>query len=208
MNYQPIVQVKEYNGNSSPLIPLIRGGVHEAAIKQCKLHLKRILGNALLTYEEFSTVLTQIEAILNSRPLCPIPSSDDDEITCLTPAHFLLGRTPTSLPDYSYEATPANRLTLYQQLQQLQQNFWRRWSRDYISLLQERTKWRSSKGPTLKPDTVVLVREERLPPYQWRMGRVVGCCPGPDGVTRVVEVKTNRGVIKRAFNNICPLPIN
>lgn len=184
------------------------GGLHESSIKRCKFHLKRVLGQALLTYEEFTTVLVQIEGILNSRPLCPIPNSTTDDITYLSPAHFLINRTPSTLPDYDYQDVPLNRLTHYQQLQQLQQDFWRRWSRDYIGLLQERTKWRSCKGQGLRAGAVVLLREERLPPCLWRMGRIVSCCPGEDGVTRVVEIQTSRGIVKRAFNNICPLPIN
>lgn len=183
-------------------------GLHESAVRCCKYHLKRVLGQALLTYEEFSTILTQIEGILNSRPLCPIPNADSDEITYLSPAHFLLFRTPVSLPDYDYLDVPTNRLTYFQQLQQLQQDFWRRWSRDYIGLLQERTKWRSSKGAALSPGTVVLVKEERLPPCRWRLGRIVDCCAGQDGVTRVAHIRTAGGTIKRAFNNICPLPNN
>ncbi|XP_048481393.1 uncharacterized protein LOC119693376 [Plutella xylostella] len=71
----------------------------------------------------------------------------------------------------------------------------------------ERTRWRSSKGPALLEGTVVLVREERLPPCQWRLGRIVSCCQGRDGVARVAEIQTARGIIKRSFNNICPLPI-
>lgn len=184
------------------------GSLHESAIKSCKYHLKRVLGKALLTYEEFSTILVQVEGILNSRPLCPIPNSNNDEILALTPAHFLIGRTPISMPDYDYADTPTNHLTLYQQLQQLQQDFWRRWSRDYIGLLQERTKWRSSSGQGLRVGSVVLVKDDRLPTSQWPLGRVVGCCPGRDGVTRVAEIDTAKGVIKRAFNNICPLPNN
>ncbi|XP_048477571.1 uncharacterized protein LOC125488609 [Plutella xylostella] len=92
-------------------------------------------------------------------------------------------------------------------LQQIQCDFWRRWSRDYIGLLQERTKWRSCKGAGLDVGTIVLIKDDRLPPCQWRLGRIVGCCPGRDGITRVAEMRTARGIIKRAFNNICPLPI-
>lgn len=184
------------------------GGLHEAAVKSCKYHLKRVLGNSLLTFEEFSTVLTQVESILNSRPLCPITNSANDEVFCLTPAHFLIGRTPISIPDYDYTDVQMDRLTHYQQLQQLYQSFWQRWSRDYIGLLQTRTKWRSSKGESLRDGTIVLVKEDRLPPNQWKLGRIIKCCKGKDGVTRVAEIHTSSGVIKRAFNNICPLPIN
>ncbi|XP_053617733.1 uncharacterized protein LOC128679477 [Plodia interpunctella] len=182
------------------------GGLHESAVKSCKYHLKRVLGNSLLTYEEFSTVLTQIESILNSRPLCPIPNSDSDEIFYLTPGHFLLGRAPVSMPDYDYTDVPMTRLTQYQQLQQLQQDFWRRWSRDYIGLLQTRYKWRSSKGQGLREGTTVLVKDNHLPPCRWKLGRIVNTCQGRDGVARVAEIRTAQGVIKRAFNTICPLP--
>ncbi|XP_063529012.1 uncharacterized protein LOC134740471 isoform X6 [Cydia strobilella] len=85
-------------------------------------------------------------------------------------------------------------------------DFWRRWSRDYIGTLQERTKWRSARGPSLAVDTVVLVRDERLPPCRWRLGKIVATQPGRDGVTRVAVIRTARGDIQRAFNNICPLP--
>ncbi|XP_043063213.1 uncharacterized protein LOC122319685 [Drosophila yakuba] len=64
------------------------GGMWEAGVRSIKLHMKRILGSKALTFEELSTVLTQIEAILNSRPLCP---TGDNSLDPLTPAHFLTG---------------------------------------------------------------------------------------------------------------------
>lgn len=194
--------------NFIPVYSPHMGGLWEAAVKSCKYHLKRVVGSALLTYEEFATILTQVEGMLNSRPLCPIPSSDCNEIPILTPAHFLIGRTPISLPDYDYTTVPARSLTHFQQLQQLQQDFWRRWSRDYIGTMQQRLKWRSSKGPSLAVGTVVLVKEERLPPCQWRLGRIIETYPGQDGITRVALLKTARGNIKRSFKNICPIPTN
>lgn len=98
-------------------------GLHEATVRACKMHLKRVLGQALLTYEDFSTVLIQVESILNSRPLCRIPNSNNDEIFYLTSAHFPIGRTPISMPDYDYTNVRVGRLTHYQHLQQLQQDF-------------------------------------------------------------------------------------
>lgn len=183
------------------------GGLHEAAVKSCKFHLKRILGQALLTYEEFSTVLIQIEGILNSRPLCPM-SSNDTDFTALTPAHFLIGRSITSLPDYDYKDVPIHRLTHFQQLQQIQQDFWRRWARDYVGNLQQRTKWRSSKGHMLAAGTLVLVKDERLPSCHWKIGRIIKTHDGEDNERRIASIQTANKIIRRGFNNICPLPID
>ena len=68
-------------------------------MKSVKTHLRRIVSPVKLTFEEFTTVLAQIEACLNSRPLTPVNSPDDDGIAALTPGHFLVGRPLTSLPD-------------------------------------------------------------------------------------------------------------
>ena len=76
------------------------GGLWEAAVKSLKYHLKRIIGDTKLTFEEFTTVLTQVEACLNSRPLT-LMSTNSDQIEVLTPGHFLIGRPLESLPDTS-----------------------------------------------------------------------------------------------------------
>ena len=77
------------------------GGLWEAVVKSIKTHLRKIIGNVKLTFEELSTLLTQIEACLNSRPLVPFPG-DDDGIEALTPGHFLIGRPLQALPDNSF----------------------------------------------------------------------------------------------------------
>ena len=74
------------------------GGLWEAAVKSVKTHLRRIVRNVKLTFEEFTTVLSQIEACLNSRPLVPL-LNDEDGIEALTPGHFLIGRPLVALPD-------------------------------------------------------------------------------------------------------------
>ncbi|XP_045457572.1 uncharacterized protein LOC123667774 [Melitaea cinxia] len=98
------------------------GGLWEAGVRSCKHHLRRVVGNANLTYEELSTVLAQIEAILNSRPLSPM-SSDPTDYLPLSPAHFLVGRTLTSpaCEDFTYANTL--RLTRYQRVEQMRQHY-------------------------------------------------------------------------------------
>lgn len=85
------------------------GGLWEAGVKSCKYHLKRVMGNTLYTFEELSTVLIQIEACLNSRPLSP-SSSDPSDLQPLTLGHFLVGGPLTCLPDEDLADIKTNRL--------------------------------------------------------------------------------------------------
>ncbi len=101
------------------------GGLWEAAVKSLKRHLRRVVGESKLTFEEYSTVLTQVEACLNSRPLCPLPDSDDG-FAALTPGHFLIGRPLEALPDYSLSNQPNSLLRRWHLCQALVRRFWQR----------------------------------------------------------------------------------
>jgi hypothetical protein len=179
------------------------GGIFEAGIKSAKHHLKRVAGNAALTFEELATLFTQIEAILNSRPLSPL-SSDCTDPSPLTPGHFLIGRPLKSIPTVPIKATRPNR---YELIEKIRQHFWERWSREYIAELQQRTKWRTPQKDLACGDLVIL-KEDNLAPLQWRLGRVCRLYPGNDGVTRVVDITTVKGVIRRAVNKLCLLPVS
>lgn len=108
------------------------GGLWEATVKGVKRHLRRVAGNTKLTFEEYSTIVTQIEACLNSRPLCPLPDSDDG-IEVLTPGHFLIGRPLEALPDSSISYPPNNGLCRWHLCQALVRQFWQRWSSEYLN---------------------------------------------------------------------------
>lgn len=58
--------------------------------------------NTKLRFEEFTTVLAQIESILNSRPLTPLSDYSED-CQALTPGHFLIGRPLNSIPEPKIE---------------------------------------------------------------------------------------------------------
>ncbi|XP_076230264.1 uncharacterized protein LOC143176045 [Nomia melanderi] len=107
------------------------GGLWEGAVKSTKNHLKRVIGETRLTYEEMYTVLTQVEACLNSRPLSPL-SDDPADLSPLTPGHFLTGDSLTAFPEPDLKHIQENRLSRYQHLQSMLQHFWQRWQAEYL----------------------------------------------------------------------------
>jgi hypothetical protein len=89
------------------------GGLWEAGIKSVKYHIKRVIGETILTYEEMYTLLTRIEACLNSRPLFPI-SNDPNDLNALTPSHLLIGEVLTAPLEHDLTEIQVNRLSRWQ----------------------------------------------------------------------------------------------
>ncbi|GFU16846.1 integrase catalytic domain-containing protein [Trichonephila clavipes] len=110
------------------------GGLWEAGVKSFKFYLKRTVGNLKMTLEEFLTIITQIEGILNSRPITPL-SEDIDDLEVLTPGHFLIGRPITSISEPNLLDKTENTLSRWQKLTKIVQHIWTKWSRDYLNNL-------------------------------------------------------------------------
>ena len=180
------------------------GGLWEAAVKSMKTHLRRELGSVKLTYEELSTVIAQIEACLNSRPLVPLPT-DDDGIGALTPGHFLIGRPLEALRDSSFVYTKSlSLLKRWQLCQSLVWHFWKRSSGEYVTHLGRITKWRR---PTrnFRVGDMVILREDSVLPTKWPLGKVIEVYPGKDNLVRVAMVKTHSGIRTRPVTKLALL---
>lgn len=181
------------------------GGKWEAGVKSVKYHIKRVVGNQLLTYEEMTTFLTQVEAVLNSRPLCPL-TDDPDDLQALTPAHFLIGSSLSIVPEPSLEFEKFTHLSRWQLTRQMLESFWSHWSNEYLQRYLSIYKW-NREFPSLQEGFFVLVIDERYPPSKWPLGRVINTYPGKDGKVRVVTVRTQISILKRPIAKLCPLPI-
>ncbi|GFT77646.1 integrase catalytic domain-containing protein [Trichonephila clavipes] len=102
------------------------GGIWESGIRSVKFHLKRVLGETILTFEELTTLLTQIEGLLNSRPLSYVNDSDIECISTLTPSHFLTGDVLLSVPEEL--PSTSNHRDRWELLQNIKRGFWKKWS--------------------------------------------------------------------------------
>ncbi|XP_026003932.1 uncharacterized protein LOC113009687 [Astatotilapia calliptera] len=145
------------------------------------------LGSRPLTHDVLITFMAEVAAIINARPLVPV-SSDPDVPCILTPATLLtqnVGAPPTPLGDFGEK-------DLYRQqwkrVQSLANSFWHRWRKEYLSTLQCRRKWHSTR-PNLQQGDVVLLKDPLVKRNQWPIGVIAKVHPSSDGLVRKVEVK-------------------
>ncbi|XP_055848210.1 uncharacterized protein LOC129913509 [Episyrphus balteatus] len=182
------------------------GGLWEAGVKSIKYHLRRVLGTTVCTFEELATLLAQIEACLNSRPLCAL-RNDIDDLAVLTPGHFLIGQALNAIPEPDLTASNSSFNQRWKHVQQMNQHFWKRWSTEYLNRLQQRPKWLTNEQ-SLKVGDVVLIKDENTPPTAWPLGIIQMIHPGKDGLVRVVTVRTRFSTCQRPIVKICRLPID
>ncbi|KAJ8735648.1 hypothetical protein PYW07_007268 [Mythimna separata] len=191
----------EFNPPASPHM----GGLFEAAVKSVKQLLKREIGDTIMTFEELSTLLCTIEAILNSRPLVAM-SEDPGDLEVLTPGHFLIGQPLVAVPVIPWSETKMSRLSRFQMLQKLQQNIWARWHLEYLSTLQSRNKWYHDVD-NLNINDLVFIKDENTPPLHWKLGRVIELHRGKDNVIRSVRLRTQSGELVRPVVKLFKLPV-
>ena len=173
------------------------GGVWERLVRSVKEVVSGLMPqNKTLTDPQLYTLLTEVESILNTRPLTRA-SDDIDDFEPLTPNHILLGRHRNwvYVTDRIGERDVSSRKH-WRQVQALTQVFWKRWKREYLPLLTERPT-ATSKVRNLKAGELVLVGDDDTKRGKWPLGRIEKVMPGDDGVVRVVGVKTKDGSYTR-----------
>lgn len=181
-------------------------GIWEAGVKSFKHHFRRVVGTHTLTWDEMRTVLHQIEACLNSRPLVAL-RDDPSEDLALTPGHFLIGTSLKSIPEPSLLNRNENYLTRWQLVTRMVQDFWKRWRHEYIQDLQRRNKW-VDQEEDIKVEDIVLIRDEDQRPCYWPLGRVIAVYPGRDGLVRAVKLRTEDSEYTRPIAKLCKLPVH
>ncbi|KAH8345361.1 hypothetical protein KR059_002277, partial [Drosophila kikkawai] len=139
------------------------GGIWEAGVNSIKYHLRRLIGDSSLTYEEMS-LLCQIEACLNSRPLYTIVDEMDQQ-EVLTPGHFLIGRPPLEIVEAMEDERIGN-LDRWKLIQKMKKDFWVKWKNEYLHTLQQRNKW-ERECSNVEEGQLILLKDENCHPARW-----------------------------------------
>lgn len=167
--------------------------------------MKVMLGNVLTVDETFHTVVAEVESLLNSRPLVYGGSSTSpSDVIALTPNHFLHGRASVNASPGEFVQRDMSLRRRWRHSQFLADQFWRRWRREYVPHLIERSKWPNIQR-NLRRGDLVLVVDDNVPRGQWRLGRVMAPIASADGLIRSAEVLTKSGTCVRPVGKLALL---
>jgi len=177
------------------------GGVWERCIRTTRKVMKALLKEQPLDDEGLLTLMAEVEAIINGRPITKV-SDDPRDPEALTPNHLLLLRSGPTLPPGLFVKGDNYSRRRWRHVQYLADVFWRRWLREYLPALQERQKW-SRVSRNFAVGDVVLLVDENLPRSSWPLGRILEVFPNQkDGLVRSVRVKTRTSVLVRPIDKI------
>ncbi|GBM58857.1 hypothetical protein AVEN_87150-1 [Araneus ventricosus] len=186
------------------------GGYWERMVQITKIALRKILGRALVSFEELQTILAEIEAIINSRPLTYVYN----EPFPLTPANFLTGKRLTALPNCSGKRNielfkgKKELIKRYLYREKILNNFWKRWKREYLLQLKGANLNKNVNVKTeFNVNDIVLIGEEKVPRQLWKLGKVIDVHKGRDSKVRSATIKTSTGIIKRPIQLLYNLEI-
>ena len=172
------------------------GGAWERLIGMAKRIFFNIASSQMLTKELFTTMVCEIESILNSRPLTPVALSVCD-VESLTPRHFL--QPYVELP---LGKSDLNRMFIRKQ--SLLDQFWKRLLKEFLPTLRQRSKWQKSVD-VLKKNDVVWLLEPNTPRGIWPLGVIEEVLPSNDGVPRSFRVRTQKGIFVKPAIKLAPV---
>lgn len=203
MKQSEIVEAAEREGIKWKFIPPgapNMGGAWERMVRSVKVALSAVLNERQPPEEVLHTLLTEVEHIVNSRPLTHLESDPNDEES-LTPNHFLIGRSCGSTIIGDFDDIHLVGKADWKSAQRLADHFWKRWLKEYLPALRARPLC-GRKLPDPEKGDIVIIADASLPRTTWPRGEVIAAYNGPDGRTRIVDVRTTGGILRRPTSRL------
>ena len=197
-----------------PLAPWM-GGFYERLVGVVKFSLRKALGKLLFNYDQLNTLLLEIEAVVNTRPLIYV-SSDLNSDSTLTPNHFLSLNPnvgiPVNIPNHltGPNSTSKNLIELWKKGQKHLDSFWKIWKSQYLLSLRERFKM-ELKSPRVQAKEVpkigdIVLVQDVLARGMWKLAKIEELPEGKDGKVRSAKILfQDKSTVYRPLNRLYPL---
>ena len=195
------------------------GGFFERLVGSVKSCLKKTLGRSLISLLQLQTLIKEIEAVINTRPLTYLDSELDVD-GVLTPADFIgtkssslgIPNVHTSSDTEPSQTSSRELIEWWKKEQHFINMFWESWTKDYLVALRERNDSKRQRNPAdvlPKIGQVVLLKDAQRPRGQWKLVRIRELHTSRDGTTRSVTVSTHNGKsLRRPLQHLIPLEYN
>ena len=177
-----------------------QNGLCERLVRTVKTPLRTAIGAARLTKNQLAIIMTEIEAVVNNRPLC-VTSNSPEDITPITPMELVNGRRLEQLPDPNNRQNVTNFKHLWRKRQTILNQFWKRWHNDYLMSQNIRKIWKNPTSDNLI-DKLVLIKEDNMSRNEWKIGRIAETILSRDGLIRNVVIKTNSSTLRRPVQKL------
>ena len=189
-------------------------GFWERLIGLTKTTLKKTLGRTQTTLESLQTIIVEVEALLNNRPLT-YTSSDINDPEPISPSHLRHGRKIVTLPhlsvqddeirDPNFEDNSELRHRVKRQALVIER-FWNRWKNEYLTALRETHRTTGNNDQRVKVGDVVLVHDDTKR-INWKLAVIESLNKGADGMTRSANIRTVIGRTNRPIARLYPLEV-
>ena len=180
------------------------GGVWERLIRSVRDILSGLMAEYGIRLEAnmLPTILYEVMAMMNNRPLSVENLEDPTSLSPITPNHLLTLRPNPILPPPGKFLTPdIYSRKRWRRIQYLLEQFWSRWKNEYIKTLQQRKKW-CDPSENLKSGDIVIVIDESTYRGDWKLARVEETYPSTDGLVRSVKLKMSHSFLLRPVHKL------
>ncbi|GBM28342.1 hypothetical protein AVEN_229526-1 [Araneus ventricosus] len=185
------------------------GGFWERIVRSVKSCLKHILGKYSLTYEELYTVLVEIEAVINSRPITYL-YSNVNEPDPLSPSHFLTGSKLIVLPSPNAvpKSSKSDLIKRWKNRLLLLDHFWKRFFKEYLlELISVMFSKIPKNSVQFKINDVVLITEDNVKRYNLKLDKIKTLYPGRDCKIRSCKIQVANGTLRRPIGSLHNLEV-
>ena len=193
------------------------GGFYKRLVRSIKRSLKKSIGKSHVTYDQLTTLLIEIESIINSRPLTYLSNDQDRVKGSLCPSHLINGRRLNTAVNEEHFEIVSTHQSLVKRLKHhrhLLNQFLNQWRRDYLLNLRESHKLNANKHgkPLIQIGDVVILKSDTCKLLFWKLGVINQLLTSKDGnvraaIVRVPDSQGNSKSLRRSVKHLFSIEV-